>query len=53
MAWWQNGATAPNPYLSTALLPTEAAGYKAAGVLPLRRTPEGGVEFMLALVHLA
>jgi hypothetical protein len=45
----QRVATTPNPYLSASLLPAEAAGYKAAGVLPLRRTPEGGLEFMLAL----
>jgi 8-oxo-dGTP pyrophosphatase MutT (NUDIX family) len=37
------------PYLARELRPAEAAGYKAAGVLPMRRAPDGTLEVLLAL----
>ncbi len=37
------------PYMARELRPAEAAGYKASGVLPMRRSHDGTLEVLLAL----
>jgi hypothetical protein len=45
----RSAATALQPYLARSLRPAEAAGYKASGVLPMRRAHDGTLEVLLAL----
>ena len=45
----RSAPTELQPYLARELRPAEAAGYKASGVLPMRRAHDGTLEVLLAL----